>query len=362
MFDRSPRPGLCPGAPDAAVSVPDGTLSAWTWRPQASCAGRGRSGRGLLERARASHRAAAARAAGAGSGCACARVRGRGRAGRAAQRARGRRAAREQLLHPPRRRAEAGLPGALRRRAGRNNEQFVALAEGRIKEAAAALHAKADGDAAARAQAIGALLDPMAATLQRVEGQLRTVEKERESAYAGLREQVSAMRSSSEQLQGETKQLVNALRAPQVRGRWGELQLERIVQLAGMVEHCDFSTQVTAQGERRRRCGPTWSSASPAASRSWSTPRCRSPRTWRPSRAATRTRTPSGSPRTPASCAQHVDALSRQELLGGVRAVARVRGAVRARRPVPGGRAAGRPGAAGARLRAQRRDRHARPR
>jgi DNA recombination protein RmuC len=131
----------------------------------------------------------------------------------------------------------------------RNNEQFVALAEGRIKEATAALAARADGDATARAQAIGKLLDPVAATLQRVEGQLRSVEKDRESAYAGLREQVSAMRFSSEQLQNETKQLVNALRAPQVRGRWGELQLERIVQLAGMVEHCDFSTQVTAQGE-----------------------------------------------------------------------------------------------------------------
>jgi DNA recombination protein RmuC len=131
----------------------------------------------------------------------------------------------------------------------RNNEQFVALAEGRIKEATAALAAKAEGDTTARAQAIGKLLDPVAATLQRVEGQLRTVEKERESAYAGLREQVTAMRSSSERLQDETKQLVNALRAPQVRGRWGELQLERIVQLAGMVEHCDFSTQVVAQGE-----------------------------------------------------------------------------------------------------------------
>ncbi|WP_308258891.1 DNA recombination protein RmuC [Pseudonocardia sp. H11422] len=131
----------------------------------------------------------------------------------------------------------------------RNNEQFVALAEGRIKEATAALAAKADGDATARAQAIGAMLDPMTATLQRVEGQLRTVEKERESAYAGLREQVTAMHRSSEQLQNETKQLVNALRAPQVRGRWGELQLERIVQLAGMVEHCDFSTQVTASRE-----------------------------------------------------------------------------------------------------------------
>ena len=112
-----------------------------------------------------------------------------------------------------------------------NNEQFVALAEGRIKEAAAALA----GDAAVRDKAIGALLDPMSAALQRVEGQLRDVEKERQGAYVGLREQVDAMRVSSEQLQYETKSLVNALRA-------------RVVQLAGMVEHCDFSTQVTATG------------------------------------------------------------------------------------------------------------------
>ena len=128
-----------------------------------------------------------------------------------------------------------------------NNEQFVALAEGRIKEAAAALA----GDAAVRDKAIGALLDPMSAALQRVEGQLRDVEKERQGAYVGLREQVDAMRASSEQLQYETKSLVNALRAPQVRGRWGELQLERVVQLAGMVEHCDFSTQVTRRGRGR---------------------------------------------------------------------------------------------------------------
>jgi DNA recombination protein RmuC len=126
-----------------------------------------------------------------------------------------------------------------------NNTQFVALAEGRIREAAAALA----GDAAVRDKAIGALLDPMSAALQRVEGQLRDVEKERQGAYAGLRAQVDAMRVSSEQLQYETKSLVNALRAPQVRGRWGELQLERVVQLAGMVEHCDFSTQVTATGD-----------------------------------------------------------------------------------------------------------------
>jgi DNA recombination protein RmuC len=128
----------------------------------------------------------------------------------------------------------------------RNNETFIQLAEARIKEATAALTAKADGDATQRQQAIKALLDPVAQTLHRLDGQLRTVEKEREAAYAGLREQVGVMARTSEQLQSETRQLVNALRAPQVRGRWGELQLERIVELAGMVEHCDFSRQVTA--------------------------------------------------------------------------------------------------------------------
>ena len=232
----------------------------------------------------------------------------------------------------------------------RNNEQFVALAEGRIKEATAALHAKASGDEAARAHAIAQLLDPMASTLQRVEGQLRTVEKEREAAYAGLREQVSAMRSSSEQLRGETKQLVNALRAPQVRGRWGELQLERIVQLAGMVEHCDFSTQVTGAGRAGR--GAT-GHGGPAGRRQADRGRRQGAvrglpggggdhRPGRAPRAAGRARPPAAPARRRAE---------RQELLGRVRAVARVRGAVRARRPVPGGRAAGRPGAARARVR-----------
>lgn len=128
----------------------------------------------------------------------------------------------------------------------RNNESFVQLAEARIKEATASLTAKAEGDATSRQQAIEAMLNPVAQTLHRVEGQLRSVEKDREAAYAGLREQVGAMHRTSEQLQSETRQLVTALRAPQVRGRWGELQLERIVQLAGMVEHCDFDKQVSA--------------------------------------------------------------------------------------------------------------------
>ncbi|BBF99867.1 MULTISPECIES: DNA recombination protein RmuC [Pseudonocardia] len=149
--------------------------------------------------------------------------------------------------------AEAGLKdsfAALSQDAlARNNEAFVALAESRIKEATAELSAKAQGDETARAKAVQQLLDPVSAALGRVEGQLRSVEKERESAYAGLREQVRAMAVSSEKLGTETKALVNALRAPQVRGRWGEMQLQRVAEMAGMVEHCDFSTQVSADGE-----------------------------------------------------------------------------------------------------------------
>jgi DNA recombination protein RmuC len=128
----------------------------------------------------------------------------------------------------------------------RNNEAFVQLAEARLAKVTATLSARSDGDATQRQQAIEALVGPIAQTLHRLDGQLRTVEKDREAAYAGLREQVGAMHRTSEQLQSETRQLVTALRAPQVRGRWGELQLERIVELAGMVEHCDFSRQVTA--------------------------------------------------------------------------------------------------------------------
>ncbi|AEF41837.1 DNA recombination protein RmuC [Hoyosella subflava] len=73
--------------------------------------------------------------------------------------------------------------------------------------------------------------------------QVRQVERSRISAYSGLMEQVAGMSRTSQALSAQTGQLVQALRAPQVRGRWGELQLERVVELAGMREHCDFTTQ-----------------------------------------------------------------------------------------------------------------------
>ncbi len=127
----------------------------------------------------------------------------------------------------------------------RNNEAFVQLAEARLREATTA----AGGDLARRQQAIEGLVAPLRETLGKVETQIREVERGREGAYASLLQQVATMRQTSEQLRTETAQLVSALRAPQVRGRWGEMQLRRVVESAGMVEHCDFTEQPTVATE-----------------------------------------------------------------------------------------------------------------
>ncbi|MCW2611033.1 MAG: recombination protein RmuC [Actinomycetota bacterium] len=87
------------------------------------------------------------------------------------------------------------------------------------------------------------LVAPLQNTLSKVELQVAAVERDRVDAYAGLREQVRHAHATSEQLRTETRQLVTALRAPQVRGRWGEHQLRRIVEAAGLLEHCDFTEQ-----------------------------------------------------------------------------------------------------------------------
>jgi DNA recombination protein RmuC len=87
---------------------------------------------------------------------------------------------------------------------------------------------------------------PLHETLRRYEQRVTELERDRVDAYAELREQVRAMSAVSGELRTETKQLVGALRAPQVRGRWGEHQLRRVVEAAGLLEHCDFAEQVTA--------------------------------------------------------------------------------------------------------------------
>ena len=90
---------------------------------------------------------------------------------------------------------------------------------------------------------------PLREALGKVETHLRELEHARVSAYAALSEQVGFMRSTGEELRDQTSSLVHALRAPQARGRWGEMQLRRVVELAGMVEHCDFTEQATVTSD-----------------------------------------------------------------------------------------------------------------
>ncbi|UGT65403.1 DNA recombination protein RmuC [Nocardia gipuzkoensis] len=117
----------------------------------------------------------------------------------------------------------------------------------------------ANEDAARRhSHAVGAMVEPLRAAVGALNEHIQQVERQRINAYSGLREQVASMQRTSHQLTGQTGQLVAALRAPQVRGRWGEIQLERVVELAGMTRHCDFQTQVhrTGRGEDDRTVRP----------------------------------------------------------------------------------------------------------
>ncbi|HVA06323.1 MAG TPA: DNA recombination protein RmuC [Acidimicrobiales bacterium] len=130
----------------------------------------------------------------------------------------------------------------------KNNEQFLALAETKLSQA----QTVAQGDLAQRQQAIAQLLGPLSDTLARYELGLKEIEVERKGAYEGLSEKVSQLSVGNEQLKKETRNLVTALRSPQTRGRWGEIQLRRVVEMAGMLEHCDFEEQVVTTTEDGR--------------------------------------------------------------------------------------------------------------
>ncbi len=131
-----------------------------------------------------------------------------------------------------------------------SNQRFLELADARLKAAGA----EAAGELQRRQQAVEHLVAPLKETLAKVEEQLREVETGRRESHAMLAKQVDFVRQSSDQLRRGTQSLVRALQRPEARGRWGELQLRRVVELAGMTHHCDFdeqATSVTADGTVR---------------------------------------------------------------------------------------------------------------
>ena len=128
--------------------------------------------------------------------------------------------------------------------------RFLEMAEGRFSAA----NARAAGELETRKAAVEGLVGPLKETLTRVEAQLRDSDAQRAASHAALAEQMTITRRSSDELKLQTQALVTALRRPETRGRWGEMQLRRVVELAGMSAHCDFDEQVsvtTSNGAQR---------------------------------------------------------------------------------------------------------------
>ena len=129
-----------------------------------------------------------------------------------------------------------------------NNTNFLQLAKATLERQ----QAEAKGELEKREKAVETLVKPLADSLKQVDEQVRELEQKRAHAYGTLSNQVESMLKTQQALQAETGNLVKALREPQARGRWGEVQLRRVIEMAGMTEHCDFDEQVTVIGEDRR--------------------------------------------------------------------------------------------------------------
>jgi DNA recombination protein RmuC len=131
-----------------------------------------------------------------------------------------------------------------------NNRAFLDLAQ----QSFDGLLSDARGDVARRQEAIDGLIRPLGETLHRYQQHLEEMEQRRSTAYGSLEAQLSALQESNQALRREAGQLTTALRAPNVQGRWGEVQLRRVLELAGMTPHCDFSEQsVRDTGEGLQR-------------------------------------------------------------------------------------------------------------
>ncbi len=127
-----------------------------------------------------------------------------------------------------------------------NNDAFLKLAQENLKQ----FQIKAEADLSTKEKAIENLVKPIREALTKTETQIREIENERKQSFGALNQHLESLAKAHEQLQGETRNLVTALRRPEVRGKWGELTLKRVVELAGMVDRCDFFEQPQVETEQ----------------------------------------------------------------------------------------------------------------
>lgn len=129
-----------------------------------------------------------------------------------------------------------------------NNTSFLQIAQETLKR----FQSEAKGDLEARQKAVADLVAPVRDSLNKVDAQIQQIEVARGEAYGDLKAQVQSLITTQKELQSQTGNLVRALRTPNVRGRWGEIQLRRVVEIAGMLSYCDFSEQETVTTDAGR--------------------------------------------------------------------------------------------------------------
>lgn len=131
-------------------------------------------------------------------------------------------------------------------------ESFAALSRDALRDTNTTLLQTADHTLRARQDAIDELLKPVRETLDKVQAQVVRADRDREGSFRAVKEQLTTLAQSQEQLRLTTETLSRSLRSPNTRGKWGEIQLKRIVELAGMLEHCDFELQELGDDSRMK--------------------------------------------------------------------------------------------------------------